>query len=255
MVMETTAKRLILYTMISTLTLGIPASANDGDRIGRYTLHPYSADIHEEDLLSTIIETTFPTQVATVGSAIDYVLLRSGYRHVPTQAVGNALLLPLPQVHRSIGPMDTRTALRTLIGSSWNMIEDSKTRVIWFQYAGSSLDSDIANQEVSQESDPEKPILELIPLQDTAVAQDWRLDTSKSLRQNLEQWVFDVNWTLEWNSHHDYEIRHSAVYHGTLELAVEAVLEHYRNAPFALTATFFRGNSVLLIEPVSTNGR
>lgn len=255
MVMKTTTKQSILYAMIFTLVSGITVSANDGDRLSRYTLYPFVADVHEEDLLSTIIETTFPTQVATVGSAIDYVLLRSGYRHLPTEAVSNALHLPLPQVHRSIGPLDTRTALKTLIGSSWNMIEDRKTRVIWFQYAGSSLDSGLANEELPVESRPQTPNHVPTPLSDVSVSQDWTLDTSKSLRQNLEQWVNGINWTLEWNSHHDYKILHSAVYRGTLEKAVEAVLEHYRNAPFTLTATFFRGNSVLLIEPVRTKGR
>ena len=237
------------------LTTGISANENTSDRLSRYTLYPFAADVQEEDLLSTIIETTFPTRVATVGSAIDYVLMRSGYRHVPTEAVGHALRLPLPNVHRSIGPMDTRTALRTLIGSSWNMVEDRKTRVIWFQYAGSSPDSGTPIEELSQESLPEKSNLELGTSQNSATIQNWTLDTSKSLRQNLAQWLSDVNWTLEWNSHHDYEILHSAVYHGTLEIAVEAVLEHYRNAPFALTATFFRGNSVLLIESTQTNRR
>lgn len=238
--------------MIVALASTTSAEANDNHRVSRYTLFPLTADFHEKDLLSTIIETKFPAQVATVGSAIDYVLMRSGYRHVPTEAVSNALRLPLPMVHRSIGPMDTRSALQTLIGSSWNLFENEERRVIWFQYAGSSLDSTMSGNDSQANSPPETTSPQPIQIQNSTGSQDWTLDPSKSLRQNLEEWAIDANWRLEWNSHHDYEILHSAIYSGPLEVAVAAVLEHYRNAPFVLAATFFRGNSVVLIESIQT---
>ncbi len=224
----------------------------------RYTLYSYTAEGHEEDLLSTIVETTFPAQIATVGSAIDYLLLRSGYRHIPTATVEHALQLTLPQVHRSIGPVDTRTALRTLIGSSWELFEDEKTRIIWFQFAGSSPDLEEISEESPRSLIPDIPISDQFstkpedrPIKPELAVREWTLNPSITLRQNLAEWVLDIDWALEWNSDHDFEILHSAAYQGTLQEAVEAVLEHYRTAPFGLTATFFQGNSVLLIQPIS----
>ena len=243
--------------MLILVPTGVADTIDDHD-LNRYTLHSYAAEHHQEDLLSTIVETTFPAQIATVGSAIDYILQRSGYRHVPTAAVDQALQLTLPQVHRSIGPVDTRTALQTLIGSPWKLFEDEKTRVVWFQYAGSSPELEEIGNESPRRLIPEVPVSDQIsteseyrPIKPEHAVRDWTLNPSITLRQNLAEWVHDVDWALEWNSNHDFEILYSAAYQGTLQEAVEAVLEHYRTVPFGLTATFFQGNSVLLIQPTS----
>ena len=258
MIMKPTSKFLTQYAIVIMLVPAGAGYATNDRALNRYTLYPYAAEKQEEDLLSTIVETTFPAQIATVGSAIDYILLRSGYRHVRTAEVEHALQLTLPYVHRSIGPVDTRTAIRTLIGSSWELFEDEKTRVIWFQYAGSTPEPEQLSEDSPRRIIPQSPIpdqisteSEHLPITPELAVRDWTLNPSVTLRQNLKKWVLDVNWALEWSSNHDYEILHSAVYQGTLQEAVEAVLEHYRTAPFGLTATFFQGNSVLLIEPAS----
>ena len=258
MIMKLTSKFLTQYAIVIMLVPVGAGYAIDERTRNRYTLYSYIAEKHEEDLLSTIVETTFPAQIATVGAAIDYILLRSGYRHVPTAEVEHALQLTLPHVHRSIGPVDTRTAIRTLIGSSWELFEDEKTRVIWFQYAGSSPESEELGENSPRRLIPEIPISDQVstepkhlPIKPELAVRDWTLNPSITLRQNLAKWVVDVNWALEWSSNHDYEILHYAVYQGTLQDAVKAVLEHYRTAPFGLTATFFQGNSVLLIESAS----
>ncbi|MDE0310052.1 MAG: TcpQ domain-containing protein [Acidiferrobacterales bacterium] len=260
--MKLTTKILKRYPIMMMLTCIAVADAADNRDSNRYTVYAYTAESNEEDLLSTIVETTFPARIATVGSAIDYVLLRSGYRHVPTDAVSDALLLTLPQVHRSIGPVDTRTALQTLIGSSWNLLEDQTKRVIWFQYAGALPQTEVIPEDPPQDPNPEVPVYDhdvAEPKHQRAsqkpTKQVWTLNPSLTLRQNLARWALEVDWALEWNSDHDYEILYSAAYQGTLQDAVKAVLEHYRTSPFGLTATFFEGNSVLLIEPNSPGSR
>ena len=252
--MKTTCKNFAHFTFIAVLMSATAINASDANRLSRYTLYPYTAELQEKDLLSTIVETTFPRQIATIGSAIDYILLRSGYQHLPTEAVSDTLQLTLPLVHRSIGPIDTRGAVQTLIGNSWDIVEDEKSRTIWFQLAGSpplerpKVTKQTKESGFSPSADGQSQI------QSGQVSQNWNLDAAKSLRQNLAQWVRDANWALEWNSHHDYEILHSAEYRGTLQEAVAAVLEHYRHAPFTLTATFFQGNSVLLVESTLVSG-
>ncbi len=244
----------ILCPVIFMFVVGSSTSAETHHRVNRYTLYALLAEPQEKDLLSAVVETTFPHRVSTVGAAIDYILLRSGYRHVPTPDIDDLLGLTLPQVHRSIGPLDVRTTIRTLVGDPWSLHEDTRSRVVWFQLAGAppTLDDPTYNQEVPDTSNPE--VSEPEPVNREPASQTWLLDSSKTLRQNLAEWTDKTDWSLEWNSHHDYRILHSAVYRGTLEEAVEALLEHYRTAPFALRATFFNGNSVLLIESSLVSG-
>ena len=114
--------------------------ASEFERVNRYSLHELTAESNQVDLLSTVVETRFPPFVETVGTAIDYILHRSGYRHVATEDFESTLQFPLPESHRSIGPVDVRTAVRTIVGQPWKLYEDAEQRILWFQRAG--LDSE-----------------------------------------------------------------------------------------------------------------
>ncbi len=217
-------------------------------RVDRYSLQTLSAGPAQIDLLSVVIDTQFPAYVETVGTALDYVLHRSGYRHIATQEILPTLDLPLPNAHRSIGPLDVRSAIRTIVGQPWHLYEDNKKRILWFQRAGIDANEVFqppdANPESSGNMDPE--ITRPSPFAPTSMV--WELYASRSLRENLEIWAQSVDWSLEWRSQHDYAIGHSAKFPGTFEEAVESVLTHYRNAPVPLTGSFYHGNSVLVIE-------
>ena len=91
-----------LVVLCSTVT---PSYAIESHRSDRYTLHSLIASPSQNDLLSAVIQTEFPPHIGTVGSAVDYILLRSGYRHITTPSAVTAMSLPLPQSHRSIGPL------------------------------------------------------------------------------------------------------------------------------------------------------
>ena len=58
--------------------------ADDPIRLARYTLQSATAEAGQLDLLAALIEIEFPPHIETAGDAIDYVLLRSGYRRIET---------------------------------------------------------------------------------------------------------------------------------------------------------------------------
>ncbi len=235
-----------LFLLTSGLSLPL-ANAADLHRTARYTLHTPKASLEQADLLSAVFETEFPAQVVTVGAAIDYMLLRSGYRHMSTAEIADTLSLPLPRSHRSMGPIDLRSALSVIVGDSWQLREDSHRRIIWYQLAGAPLTQDpvpLPKSSSTRTGDATMPTST-----SSTDKKLWTLDKNMTLEENLRLWTDTVNWSLEWNSRHDYEIKHNSTFRGNLADAVEQVLEHFRTAPIPLTATFFSGNSVLVIEP------
>ena len=223
--------------------------ASEFERVNRYSLHELTAESNQVDLLSTVIETRFPPFVETVGTAIDYVLHRSGYRHVATEEFESTLQLPLPESHRSIGPVDVRTAVRTIVGQTWKLYEDAGQRILWFQRAGLDSEQIIQPPVGTSATDVQSNSKDSTSFETDAVPTSWHLQSSLTLRENLENWAQLSAWSLDWRSRHDYAITHSSTFSGTLVDAVGSLLMHYRNAPVPLVGKFFSGNSVLVIEP------
>jgi type IV pili sensor histidine kinase/response regulator len=106
-------------------------------RYGRYTLVELGADAAQQDLLLQIIDLNLPSNWApTVGDALRYVLLRSGYQLCDDSADAQTLYaLPLPAAHLRLGPMVLRTALLTLAGPGWTLQADDRTRRLCFVQA------------------------------------------------------------------------------------------------------------------------
>ena len=217
-------------------------SADTELRIERYILKNFSPTTEQLDLLSAIIETQYPARVNTIGDAIDYSLLRSGFNRIDVPESREVMNLPLPYTHRYIGPLDLRTTIQTLAGESLILQEDPLKRKIWFKMAGSEFTP------TDPTSAPKDTLLDKDDSNTTN--HTWLLVPTHTLRSNFETWAERIGWTVEWNSRHDYEVSHAATFEGTLKEAVAAALEHYRAAPIPLSAKFYSGNSVMLIESV-----
>ena len=254
-----TMKTAIEKTLGGALAVVIIATANvhadDPIRLARYTLQSATAEASQLDLLAALIEIEFPPQIETAGDAIDYILLRSGYRRIETASARRTMDLPLPRAHRKIGPLDLRSAIQTLAGEPWHLHEDAVQRVIWLTLKdGIDLESETAEDVVATDQEtPPLPPVPSSPLPQTSA--EWTLDTTLTLRGNFDVWTRIADWSLEWNSRHDYAVDQVAAYNGTLKDAVTAVLEHYRTAPIPLSATFYAGNAVLVVEPLDSAAR
>ena len=120
-------------------------------QVSRYSLLSATPTDAQVKLLATTIKVIFPERIQTVGEAIRYLLLRSGYRLASTElleADTKALFaLPLPAVHQSLGPMKLSTALETLAGPTFILIQDPVHRLV-------SFDSCIEDWNAAQGSAP-----------------------------------------------------------------------------------------------------
>ena len=110
--------------------------AND-IQVGRYSLFAATPTEAQMDPLQATITVQFPDAVRTVGEAIRHVLRQSGYRLAGSEATGSAsaylMALPLPAVHRSLGPMPLKRALDTLAGPAFRLVEDPVHRLVIFE--------------------------------------------------------------------------------------------------------------------------
>lgn len=106
-------------------------------QVGRYSLLAATPTEAQANLLATTITVSFPERIVTVGEAVQYLLQRSGYRlataPVITHETADLLMLPLPAVHRSLGPITLSQALETLVGPSFRLVHDPVHRLISFE--------------------------------------------------------------------------------------------------------------------------
>jgi type IV pili sensor histidine kinase/response regulator len=103
-------------------------------QVGRYSLLSSTPTAAQADLMATPVTIQFPERIQNVGEAVRYLLQRSGYRLANAEALepkAMALLsLPLPAVHRSLGPLTLQQALQTLAGPTFRLVQDPVHRLI-----------------------------------------------------------------------------------------------------------------------------
>lgn len=114
------------------------AYAGPGDVMaGRYTVVAPVPTADQRDPLETIVRVTLPPHIRDVGGAVDYLLVRSGYRLADAMAAGESQLIllrrPLPESQRTLGPMPLRRALETLAGEAFWLVEDPVHRLVAFE--------------------------------------------------------------------------------------------------------------------------
>ncbi len=111
--------------------------ANDA-QVGRYSVIAAVPTEAQADLLATTLTIRFPERIQTLGEAVRYLLQRSGYRLSSIASIGpdtvNLFALPLPAVHRSLGPMTLRDALKTLAGPTFTLVQDPVHRLVTFEH-------------------------------------------------------------------------------------------------------------------------
>ena len=128
---------IIGLTLFSSMNM---AQANDNKGLiqtDRYSAVEPEPTTGQEAPLLTMITIKYPRQVNTVGQAIAYTLKRSGYRLAPQHAhdpnMQVLIKLPLPEVHRQLGPMTVKQVLKTLSGSAFMLVTDPVHRYISFE--------------------------------------------------------------------------------------------------------------------------
>ena len=121
-------------------------------RYSRYTLIEISPEEAQADLLQQIVDVTMPSALtSTVGDALRYVLLRSGYQLCDGDDSRPFETFPLPAAHIHLGPMTLRNVLQLLVGPAWLLeVDDLGRRICFRRNLAQSSDS----RAVAPDSDP-----------------------------------------------------------------------------------------------------
>ena len=106
-------------------------------QVARYSLFAATPTQAQAELLATTVTVRFPNRIQGVGEAVRYLLQRSGYRMANIEATSpdtiELFTLPLPAVHRSLGPIMLRDALKTLAGPAFHLVQDPVHRLVTFE--------------------------------------------------------------------------------------------------------------------------
>lgn len=104
---------------------------------GRYSFVQNIPPVDQLNPLKVVIRTRVPQSINSVGQTVEFLLARSGYvladASVLSEEAKVLLDLPLPAIHRTIGPMTLDRALNTLSGEAFELIVDPVHRKVAFE--------------------------------------------------------------------------------------------------------------------------
>ena len=126
-------------TLMATTCLIVASSQLQASevQVGRYTLRSAIPTEAQVDLMSAIVTIRFSDRIQTIGTAVGYLLRDSGYQLASPIALDpetKALFrLPLPAIHRNLGPISLRRALETLAGPTFRLVQDPVHRLVAFE--------------------------------------------------------------------------------------------------------------------------
>ncbi|MYC26015.1 MAG: pili assembly chaperone [Gammaproteobacteria bacterium] len=128
-------KFLLVVVFIATGSLAV--SAVDEVQVGRYSTMKSLPTEAQQNIFSTVLNVQFDSSIATVGEAMRFLLRDQGIRlavpRSPVNQVHTLIALPLPRIHRQLGPISLRHALETLAGPVWRLVQDPIYRLVSFE--------------------------------------------------------------------------------------------------------------------------
>ena len=130
-----------LFPLVAACILGAvlaPLEANAAEiTVARYSTVEPAPSLAQRDPLAAPVVSVLPASVNRIGEAVETLLGPAGYRLASPFAAeaerAELLDLPLPEAHRTLGPLPLRTALAILAGPAFRLVEDPVHRLISFE--------------------------------------------------------------------------------------------------------------------------
>ena len=128
---------LIFVFLVSSVSLHADGkSHSEYIKTGRYSAVLNEPTPAQDNILKVVINTEIPAIIGTVGDAVRFLLLRSGYSLAPvsTMTTHTKTLLRhnIPEIHRKLGPMTLDRVLNTLAGQGFVLLVDPLSRKVSF---------------------------------------------------------------------------------------------------------------------------
>ena len=127
----------VALLLASSVVAPVQAESSGTVRVGRYAALAPVPTAAQLNPLAQTVSIAFPTSVRTVEGAIGQLLVRSGYRLAPADPTDVPLIallsLPLPDVHRTLGPIPLMEALQLLAGPAFRLLVDHRHRLVSFE--------------------------------------------------------------------------------------------------------------------------
>ena len=133
-------------------------------RYGRYALVELMPDKAQRDLMEQVVDVILPESLApTVGDALHYILLRSGYQLCDDRDEIRVLdTWPVPAALIHIGPLTLHDALQLLVGPGWHLEVDDSVRRVCFARSSGIAPSGSSAKQVPPIS-PDSPVFNDLP--------------------------------------------------------------------------------------------
>ncbi len=137
---KTPQLQLQLPIVLSALILSTPLLAKQNHSlVDRYTKINNVETFAQANPLNVVISTKFAKSIITVKQAIEELLIQSGYTlnsNYEAERIGN---FALPKVHREIGPIPLKRAIKVILGKAWDIQINETTRSIQIVQADSEV--------------------------------------------------------------------------------------------------------------------
>lgn len=109
-------------------------------RTGRYQMISLAPRAGERNLLQQVVTIDLPPSMTiSVRDGMRHVLSDSGLRLCSPLAQAGFFSMPLPAVHRQLGPTTLRTALQVLAGPGWRLTVDHGQRTACYERRASAV--------------------------------------------------------------------------------------------------------------------
>jgi len=79
-------------------------------------------------------------------------------------------------------------------------------------------------------------------------AQEWRIAPSdRTIKNALARWASEAGWQFVWDVPTDFTVDASATLHGTLQEALDAVVQALKRSQVPIQVILYKGNKVIRV--------
>ncbi len=217
------------------------------------SLYPVVATNSQKDPLSSVVDILFSSGIATVGEALDILLMPTGYRLPNPLArdpyMAKLLNQPLPSSFRHIGPVPVYVALDAFAGDEFVLVTDDVHSLVGFDLMPQFRARYGAGAPYS-----------FVPASYTApanVERVWFIREGERFSQALKRWADAIDWDLRWKIEDSDDMVIEAEYkaEGSFYFVVTEALTNFELHGKKVKYQFVEDAKILYVKPIHNKNK